>query len=70
MPDIRFDDAPSLGCFLDDSYCQVSGIKKLSAERRNAVLVKLGGLDQFRFRIGMVNQAHPIARRAACMTSS
>ena len=70
MPDICLDDARLLGSLLNDSNRTVCGVEKLGAECRNPSLVKLCRLDEFRFGIGMVNQAHPMARRAACMTSS
>lgn len=70
MPDIGLNDTPPFGNLLNNSNCAVCGVEKLSAECRNTSLVELCRLDEFRFGIGVVNQAHPIARRAACMTSS
>ena len=70
MPDISLNDTPPLGSLQNDSNRTVCGVEELSAECRNPPLVKLCRLDEFRFGIGVVNQAHPMARRAACMTSS
>ena len=41
-----------------------------SCRRAPDALVEFGGLDHFRLSLRMVGQSHPIARRAACMTSS
>ena len=70
MPYICFNNAPSLGSILNDPDGSVSGVEKLRAKCGNSPLVELSRLDEFRFGIGVVNQAHPMARRAACMTSS
>ena len=70
MPDIFFNNAPPLGCFLNDTDGLVCCVEKLSAKGRHAALVKLSRFGEFRFGVGVVNQAHPIARRAACITSS
>ncbi len=48
----------------------VGCVEKLRAERRNSSLVKLRCFDEFHLSIRVINQVHPIARRAACMTSS
>jgi urease accessory protein len=39
-----------------------------SSEIGDSPFVERGRLDEFRFRVWMVNQSHPIARRAARMT--
>ena len=70
VPDIFFNNAPPLGCLQNDADCPIRCVEKLTAECRHAPLVKLSRLGEFRFGVGVVNQAHPIARRAACMTSS
>ena len=69
-PDISLNDAPSLGSILDFADGDVGCVEELRAESRNSPLVKLCGFDEFHLSIRVVNQAHPIARRAACMTSS
>ena len=68
-PDISLNNVPSLGSILDYADGGVGCIEKLRAERRNASLVKLRCFDEIHLGIRVVNQAHPIARRAACMTS-
>lgn len=70
MTDIPLDDTPSLGRILNDVDGAVCRLEKLRAQRGNSSLVKLSRFDEFRFGLRVVNQAHPIARRAACMTSS
>jgi len=70
MPDICLYDTPPLRSLLNGSNRAVCRVEKPGAECRNSSLVELCRLDEFRFGIGMVNQAHPMARRAACMTSS
>ena len=70
MPDICLNNTPPLGSLQNDCNRTVCGVEKLSAERRNPTFVKLCRLDEFRFGIGVMNQAHPRARRDACMTSS
>ena len=49
---------------------RLAASRNSSAESWNSPLVELSRLDEFRFGVGVVNQEHPIARRAACMTSS
>ena len=63
-------DAPPLRSIQDRAYGKLRRIEKLPAKRGNPLLVKPSGLDQLRSGIGVVNQAHPIARRAARITSS
>lgn len=58
------------GSLSDDVDCVVGSVEKLRAERGNSPLVELSRLDEFRFGIRVVNRSHPMARRAACMTSS
>ena len=70
MPDILLENAPPLGGVLNDADGLVRRVEKLGTESRHASLVELGCLDKFRFRIWVVNQRHPIARRADCMTFS
>lgn len=70
MPDIFLRTAPALGRLLNHSNRTVYGIQKLSAEVRHPALVKSRRLNEFRFGIGVIDQAHPMARLAACMTSS
>ena len=70
VPDIFFNNAPPLGFFLNDTDGPIRCVEKLTAKGRHAALVKLSRLREFRFGVGVINQAHPIARRAACITSS
>ena len=70
LSDICLNDPPPLRSLLNDANRMVCGIEKLSTESRNPPLVELCRADEFRLGIGMVNQAHPMARRAACRTSS
>ena len=70
MPDVRLDNAPSLGSSKNDTNSLIGGLEELSTERGNSALVKLSRLDQFRLGIRVVNQSHPMARRAACITCS
>ena len=70
VPDICLNDTPPLGSILNDLNRKVCGVEKLSAERRNLTLVELCRFDEFRFDIGVMNQAHSMARRAVCITSS
>lgn len=53
---------------LDDRGIELS--QGAVAEPRGPRLVELGGLDHLRPGLRMAGQSHPIARRAACMTSS
>ena len=70
VTDIFLDNVPPLECFLNDTDGPVRCVETLTAESRHASLIKLSRFGEFRFGVGVVNQAHPIARRAACMTSS
>ena len=70
MSNIRLDDTPAFGSLLDDTNRTVNGVKELSAKRRNPSLVKPCRFDEFRFRIRVMDHSHPIARRAAFITSS
>lgn len=63
-------DPPTLGSLLDLCNRGVHGLEEFSAKGGNTALVKQGSLDEFSLGVLMVDQAHPIARRAACMTSS
>ncbi len=69
-PDISLNGVPSLGSILDYTDGDVGCVEKLRAEGRNPSFVKLRCFDKFHLSIRVVNQTHPIARRAACMTSS
>ena len=69
-PNVRFHNAPPFGRVLDDADGSINGIKKLGAERGNPPFVELGRRNQFRLGVRVISQAHPTARRAACMTSS
>jgi len=60
----------SLGLFEDAFDSSICGFEELGAKAIDSALVKLRRLDQFRFCGGMVDQPHPMARRAACMTCS
>ncbi len=55
MPDICFDDTPSLWCFLNGFYCTINGVKKLTSERRDSSLIKLCRLDEFGFGFRVLN---------------
>lgn len=70
MPDIRLDDAPPLRGVLDHADGAVDGIEELRTEGRSPLLLELSCLGEFHFSLRVVNQTHPMARRAACMTSS
>ncbi|MFM8358693.1 MAG: hypothetical protein ACKOET_09050, partial [Verrucomicrobiota bacterium] len=70
MTNICRNDASPVGHILNGIDGAVGAIKKLYAESWNSALLELGSLDEFRPGIGVVNQAHPMARRAASMTSS
>ena len=69
-PYICLDDSPTFGSLQDHRDCPVCVAKKLDAQRCNAAFVILRCRDDFSFRVGMVDQSHSSARRAACMTSS
>jgi hypothetical protein len=69
-PHSRLNEAPALRSIQNRPCGEFRRIEELPAQRGNSLLVKPSGLDQLRFGIGMINQTHPIARRAACMTSS
>jgi len=69
-PHSSLEDAPPLRSIKNRTHGELRRIKKLTAKRGNPLLVKPSGLDQFRFGIGVINQAHPTARRAASITSS
>src|SRR6185503_13427100 len=69
-PHILLDDSPAGWCGDDFCDCLICCIKPLAAKGRNTLFLKLGRIDQFGFRMRMVNDAHQIARRAARMTSS
>ncbi len=70
VPDICLYDAPTVRSLLNDAHRAVGTFEKLGAKGGNSSVVKLSGLNEFRLGIGMINQSHPIARRAASMTSS
>jgi hypothetical protein len=65
-----FQDAPPLRSIQNSAYGKLGRIEKLCTKLGNPLFVKLSGLDQFRFCIRVINQAHPTARRAARITSS
>jgi len=69
-PDIVRNDAPSVGSILNDANGTVGCVEQLGTESQHSSLVKLCCFDKFRLSIRVVNQAHPIARCSACMTSS
>ena len=48
----------------------IRSVKELRTQSRNSVFVKSGCLHEFSLGLWMINQAHPMAWRAACMTSS
>jgi hypothetical protein len=54
---------------LNPGYRFISHIQKLTIQRKNTIFIKPSGFDKLQFIPGMVNQAHPMAFRAACMTS-
>jgi len=66
---VAFNHRPSLGSRLDLGNCRVERSQKTVAEAGGSRLIKLGGLDQLGLGFGMIGQAHPIARRAASITS-
>ena len=70
MLDILLANAPSICSFENDSNSSIGGIEEVRTERRDSPLVELRRLDKFRLGIGVVNQSHPMARRAARMTCS
>ena len=67
---LSLEDATTLRSIQNRAYGKLRRIEKLPAKRGNPLLLKPSGLDQLRFGIGVINQAHPIARRAARITSS
>ena len=70
VTDVSLNHTPPFGGIQNDADGSVDGVEKLRAKRRNTPFVKLNRLNEFRFGIGMMNQAYSMACRAACMTSS
>ena len=67
---IAFDQGPSVGGRLHLGHRRVELPQEAIAETRSARLGELGGLDQLSLGLGVIDQPHPIARRAARTTSS
>lgn len=61
---------PTFWVLADLIRCKINRVEKLLTERIHLLLVKAGGLDQFSLGFRVENQEHPIARLAACITSS
>ena len=63
-------DAPPLWMLQNDCSCLIDCVEELAAESWHPAFVKLRCGDEFCFRFRMIGQSHPIARRAARITSS
>ncbi len=70
MPNIFLDNAPAIRSVQNRGDGGVGGIKKPGAKSWNPAFVELRRLDKFLLGVGVVDQPHPIARRAARMTCS
>jgi hypothetical protein len=68
--DVSPEHSASLRIILDDADGAIHSIKKLYSKCSGPIFVKLSGINEFRFSFGVICQAHPMALRAACMTSS
>ena len=69
-PEINIDLGPEIGIPLNLGDRCFEFLQETIAEFSRTSLVEKGGLDQFGLGFRMVGQSHPIARRAAFMTSS
>ncbi|MFA6175535.1 MAG: hypothetical protein WC765_03035 [Phycisphaerae bacterium] len=65
---VLFKNPPSFWRLDDAGYGILNDIKELTAQRGDLLLVKLRRLNELCLRSGVVNYAHPMARRAASMT--
>lgn len=60
----------SAGIGKGEEFLPVAGVKEPSPQSVDPLFVKPGRFDEFSLGVGVVDQAHPMAFRAACMTSS
>lgn len=69
LPQILLNDVPAIRRFENDGST-ISCIEKLGPERGNATLVEPRRFDEFGLGVRVINQSHPMARRAARITCS
>ena len=67
---VGLDDPATSRSLVNNADGNVDGVEKLRGKAGNSPLVEPSCLNEFRLSIWVINQAHPMARRAACMTSS
>ena len=70
LPDVSSKHSVKLRISQNGLHGMIRSVKELRTQSRNSVFVKSGCLHEFSLGLWMINQAHPMALRAACMTSS